>query len=165
MKKVLYIVFISLLLPIAKKINAGPMVGYSSKMEVALWIQTTSECDVKFIYWDKTKPDIILETETFKTDKQSGFTATLIADKVISGSEYFYQPIVDGNKIEFEYSLEFKTQKHWEYRTNPPDFSFAFGVVLILMKKIKTDQEKVMGEIILYILQYSKKTRFDDMAW
>ena len=164
MKKVLYIFFISLLLPFAKKINAGPMVGYSSKMEVALWIQTTSECDVKFIYWDKTKPDIIFETETFRTDKKSGFTATLIADNVISGSEYFYQPVVDGKKIEFEYSLEFKTQKHWEYRTNPPDFSFAFGSCAYTNEKDKDRPGKSYGgDYFIYSSILEKKP--DLMIW
>ena len=33
-------------------INAGPMVGYSKKIEVALWIQTNTAADVKFLYWD-----------------------------------------------------------------------------------------------------------------
>ena len=141
------------------------MVGYSSKMEVALWIQTTSECDVKFIYWDKIKPDIILETETFKTDKQSGFTATLIADKVISGSEYFYQPIVDGKKIEFEYSLEFKTQNIGNIEQIHPILVLLLEVVLILMKKIKTDQEKLWGRLFYIFFNTRKKTRFDDMAW
>ena len=30
-------------------------------------------------------------------------------------------------KIEFDYKLEFQSQEHWEYRKNPPDFSFAVG--------------------------------------
>ena len=33
-------------------INAGPMVGYSEKMEVALWIQTKTQAEIKFLYWD-----------------------------------------------------------------------------------------------------------------
>ena len=33
-------------------INAGPMVGYSKKREVALWIQTTQSVDVAFRYWN-----------------------------------------------------------------------------------------------------------------
>ena len=44
-------------------INAGPTVGYSHKIEVALWIQTNTEADVKFLYWDINKPNQIFETE------------------------------------------------------------------------------------------------------
>ena len=127
MKKVLYIVFISLLLPIAKKINAGPMVGYSSKMEVALWIQTKTEADVKFLYWDVNNPKITFETDSKTTEKVSGFTATLIADLVQPGTIYNYQPIINGSKINLDYKLEFQTQEHWEYRKDAPDFSFSIG--------------------------------------
>ena len=41
-----------------QSINSGPMVGYSEKMEVALWIQTNKEADVKFIYWDINTPKL-----------------------------------------------------------------------------------------------------------
>ena len=43
-------------------INAGPMVGYSKKIEVALWIQTNTSADVKFLYWDINKPNQLFET-------------------------------------------------------------------------------------------------------
>ena len=43
-----FLILISLVTPNKSLINSGPMVGYSSKMEVALWIQTTNESDVKF---------------------------------------------------------------------------------------------------------------------
>ncbi len=128
MKNFIFIVLLTCFL-ISKQdnINAGPMVGYSTKMEVALWIQTTTQSDVKFAYWDIDNPNQVFETDNFITDKISGFTATLVADKVKPGTVYQYQPIIDGIKINFGYDLKFQTQKHWEYRTNPPDFTFAFG--------------------------------------
>lgn len=128
MKNFIFIVLLTCFL-ISKQdnINAGPMVGYSTKMEVALWIQTTTQSDVKFAYWDIDNPNQVFETDNFITDKISSFTATLVADKVKPGTVYQYQPIIDGIKINFGYDLKFQTQKHWEYRTNPPDFTFAFG--------------------------------------
>ena len=108
-------------------INAGPMVGYSKKIEVALWIQTNTEANVKFIYWDINNLNEVFETEQITTNKKSGFTATLIADLVQPGKIYHYQPIINGNKINFDYELEFQTQEHWEYRKAAPDFSFAVG--------------------------------------
>ena len=140
-----FLILISFITPNKSLINAGPMVGYSSKMEVALWIQTNNESDVKFLYWDKKNPHLILETENFKTEKKSGYTATLIADKVTSGTEYYYQPVINGKKINFDYSLEFQTQKHWEYRTNPPDFSFAFGSCAYTNEKDKDRPGKSYG--------------------
>ena len=145
MKILFFLILISLVTPNKSIVNAGPMVGYSSKMEVALWIQTNNESDVKFLYWDKKNPSLILETENFKTEKKSGYTATLIADKVTSGTEYYYQPVINGKKINFDYSLEFQTQKHWEYRTNPPDFSFAFGSCAYTNEKDKDRPGKSYG--------------------
>jgi len=112
----------------AKKIiNAGPMVGYSEKMEGALWIQTKKEANVKFLYWNINDPNEIFETDHITTTKESGFTATIIADLVEPGKTYNYQPVIDGIKVDFDYKLEFQTQEHWEYRTHPPNFSFAVG--------------------------------------
>ena len=108
-------------------INAGPMVGYSEKMEVALWIQTKTQAEIKFLYWDVSEPEVKFETESITTDKVSGFTATLIADLVKPGTVYNYQPIINSNNISFDYNLEFQTQEHWEYRKNAPDFTFAIG--------------------------------------
>tara|TARA_Y100000994_G_scaffold248792_1_gene257670 strand:- start:299 stop:1615 length:1317 start_codon:yes stop_codon:yes gene_type:complete len=119
--------FISFIIPSNSIVNSGPMVGYSTKSEVALWIQTKKSSKVKFIYWDINESSNIFETEEIITSKNSGFTATLIADLVKPGTIYQYQPIIDNQKIEFDYKLEFQTQKHWEYRTSPPNFSFAVG--------------------------------------
>ena len=66
MKIIFYILFISSIFPFKDKINAGPMVGYSTKREVALWIQTKAEFDVKFLYWDKNNPNIILRQKITK---------------------------------------------------------------------------------------------------
>ena len=128
MKKFIFIVLIvSFSFTQKNNINAGPMVGYSEKIEVALWVQTNTSADVKFLYWDINKPNQIFETNHLITNKESGFTATLIADLVQPGKIYHYQPVIDGNKVSFDYKLEFQTQEHWEYRKDAPDFSFAVG--------------------------------------
>ena len=124
---IVIVLFIAVLFSKENNINAGPMVGYSEKVEVALWIQTKTEADVKFLYWDVNNPKIIFETDSKTTEKVSGFTATLIADLVQPGTIYNYQPIINGSKINLDYKLEFQTQEHWEYRKDAPDFSFSIG--------------------------------------
>tara|TARA_B100001123_G_C15312048_1_gene1024768 strand:+ start:129 stop:1463 length:1335 start_codon:yes stop_codon:yes gene_type:complete len=111
----------------ADYINAGPMVGYSAKREVALWIQTNTQADVKFEYWEVSNPDEIFSTSSILTDKDSGFTGTFIADSVEPGRTYYYRPVINDEIITHNYLLEFQTQSHWEYRTDPPAFSFAAG--------------------------------------
>ena len=141
--------FISFIIPSNSIVNSGPMVGYSTKSEVALWIQTKKSSKVKFIYWDINESSNIFETEEITTSKNSGFTATLIADLVKPGTIYQYQPIIDNQKIEFDYKLEFQTQEHWEYRTLPPDFSFAVGSCAYTNEIEKDRPGKVMVVIIL----------------
>ena len=50
-------------------INAGPMAGYSTKREVALWIQTTGSVNVRFEYWEATNPTKIFSTNSILTNK------------------------------------------------------------------------------------------------
>ena len=64
MKKFIFIVLIvSFSFTQKNNINAGPMVGYSQKSEVALWIQTKESSNVKFIYWEINDSDKVFETE------------------------------------------------------------------------------------------------------
>ena len=62
----------STIFPLNTIINSGPMVGYSEKSEVALWIQTKESSKVKFIYWDIDNSAEIFETKEIITDKKSG---------------------------------------------------------------------------------------------
>ena len=113
-----------------QSINSGPMVGYSTKREVALWIQTTASKKVRFNYWEKDNPNKnnkTLTTDEIITDKSDGFTATIIVENLSPGKVYQYVPIINDTLVEINYNLEFQTQAHWEYRFNPPNFSFAAG--------------------------------------
>tara|TARA_B100002052_G_C15881621_1_gene599551 strand:+ start:1034 stop:2359 length:1326 start_codon:yes stop_codon:yes gene_type:complete len=128
------------------KINSGPMVGYSEKSEVALWIQTSKEARLKFSYWDINFPNKKYHTNTIVTNKESGYTATLIADEVKPGNKYNYHPIIDDEIIFFDYELEFQTQEHWEYRKDAPNFSFAVGSCAYTNEKAKDRPGKSYGQ-------------------
>ena len=127
-------------------INSGPMVGYSEKSEVALWIQTTKEAQVKFSYWDINFPNKKYQTSTLVTNKESGYTLTVIADQVKPGTKYNYHPIIDDEIIFFDYELEFQTQEHWEYRKDAPNFSFAVGSCAYTNEKTKDRPGKSYGQ-------------------
>jgi alkaline phosphatase D len=43
------------------------------------------------------------------------------------GKKYDYEVLVNGKKMAFDYALEFQTQDLWQYRHDPPAFSFIFG--------------------------------------
>ena len=108
-------------------LQSGPMIGYSEMLEVMLWAQTTKEAKVKIIYYNINKPDIKHSTNTVSTNKNNGFTAHLIADKLEPGQIYNYDLYINNKKISFDYKTQFKTQKIWKWREDAPDFSFASG--------------------------------------
>ncbi|MFA3781681.1 alkaline phosphatase [Melioribacteraceae bacterium 4301-Me] len=113
-------------------LQAGPMVGYSQMREVMLWVQTTKPAKVKIVYWDKKNPSQKFETKEYLTSESDAFTAHLIADKVEPGIKYNYALFINGKKVERPYILEFQTQKLWQWREDPPEFSFAVGSCLYI---------------------------------
>lgn len=165
-KSILFILISSLFIASDKSsiIQSGPMVGYSEKSEVALWIQTKSPSKVQFVYWDTNNPSRKYFTNEFFTEKVSSFTAELIADSIKPGKVYNYKPIINDNDIDLDYLLEFQSQEHWEYRTNPPNFSFAVGSCAYTNEIEKDRPGKSYGEGY-YIYKKILNKNPDFMIW
>lgn len=108
-------------------LSSGPMVGYAEMREVMLWAQTTAPADVFVQYWEQGKPKEKFKTAVLKTRAEDAYTAHLLADKVQPGKTYEYELVVGGKVEKRDYPLTFKTPPLWLYRTDPPQFSFAFG--------------------------------------
>ena len=127
--KILFLVFLAncSITPIYAQLASGPMIGAVDFKEVKIWVQTQSEKNVYIKYRSKGSSDRYLETQTVLTNKDRAFTAVLVADKVEPGTEYEYEISVSGEPVISNVSYNFKTQKHWQYRTNPPEFSFLAG--------------------------------------
>lgn len=108
-------------------LQSGPMVGYSSMKEVALWVQTTNQAEVYFEYWIKGDKSKKWQTRKAQTTKDKAFAITLIADEVKPSQEYDYALFIEGKQQKFDFELRFETQKLWQWRTDPPNFKFALG--------------------------------------
>ena len=123
-------IFITLLLlaplVVTAQIKSGPMLGYSEMKEVLVWVQTEKPADVSIQYWEKGDKTIH-KTDPIHTEKSTAYIARIIADEVTMGKKYEYEVLVNGKKMAFEYALEFQTQDLWQYRHDPPAFSFIFG--------------------------------------
>lgn len=109
------------------QIKSGPMIGYADYREVMLWVQTEKASKVKINYWEQGKPTTKKSTEEILTTKENAFSTKLLADDAYPGKVYDYEVIVNGKLVKRPYSLTFKTQTLWQYRTDPPTVKFAFG--------------------------------------
>lgn len=128
---IVFILLISLILQIPALaqglLQSGPMVGYSAMREAGLWVQTTKPAKVKIAFWNVKEPKKVFYTNEVLTKKEEGHTAKLIADNLEPGQIYNYSLLINGKKESRPYELKFQTQKLWQYRTEPPKFTFAAG--------------------------------------
>lgn len=130
MKKILAFFAVSVMLPGFAQhslINAGPMVGHTSMTETYLWIQTRKPAKVRFYYYPDGHPEQKRMTSTCKTVKKDGFTCKIKLTDLQRGTLYRYGVLINGNRVRFDYPLQFKTQDIWRYHKAPEDFSFVFG--------------------------------------
>lgn len=126
MKRILIALFLTAPLLMSAQIKSGPMLGYSEMKEVLVWVQTEKPADVSIQYWEKGDKTIH-KTDPVHTEKATAYIARIIADEVTMGKKYEYEVLVNGKKMAFDYALEFQTQDLWQYRHDPPAFSFIFG--------------------------------------
>lgn len=108
-------------------LQSGPMVGYSEMREVLLWVQTKQGAKVQIAYWETTQPNQKMMTDAVSTQKQTAFTAKLIADQVQPGKRYNYQLLLNDKPVELSYPATFQSQTLWQWRTDAPDFKIALG--------------------------------------
>ncbi len=112
---------------LAATLVAGPMVGYSTMREVAVWVQTDAEARVQLRYRPAGSTAEYSTSHEVQTFAHSFHTAHLIAASVEPGTRYEYQVLIDGQVQPREYALEFSTQPLWQWRGDPPPFTFALG--------------------------------------
>jgi alkaline phosphatase D len=80
------------------------------------------------------------------------------------GKKYEYEVLVNGKKMAFDYTLEFQTQELWQYRKDPPAFSFIFGTCNYVNEEA-TDRpgRGYGGADEVYAAMHAKKPDF--MLW
>lgn len=113
------------LLNIKAQIISGPMLGYKTMREVAVWIQTEHAQEVIFQYRSIDGRSKWAYTSA-TTEEREAYTHTFIAKNLRPGTNYIYSIFVKDDQAN-AIKGKFSTQLLWQYRTDPPDFSFAFG--------------------------------------
>lgn len=138
MRMFILICMLSFILSAAKAQNdllqSGPMLGYSEKREVMVWVQTRKSAKVQIRYWDKSKVSsqqtaskMARTTEPVLTLKENDFIAHIAVGELEPGTKYDYEVLINKDPLDHSYPFTFQTQKLWEWRTDPQDFSAAFG--------------------------------------
>ena len=103
------------------------MVGYGQMTEVLLWAQTTKPATVHYQYWEKENPKSKMKSALIKTSEENSFIAKTIISGLPPGKKFEYELFIDGKTVKRNYPLQFQTQALWQWRTDPPAFTVAFG--------------------------------------
>ncbi len=164
MKSIIIALFLLAPLFVSAQIKSGPMLGYSDMKEVLIWVQTEKAAQVSIRYWEKGDNKMIHKTDPLKTEKAQAYIARIIADEVSMGKKYEYEVVIDGKKMFFDYPLEFQTQELWQWRKDPPAFSFIFGTCNYV-NETETDRpgRPYGGADEVYAAMHAKKPDF--MLW
>lgn len=127
------------------KLQSGPMVGYVEMREVALWVQTTEAAKVYVQYFDKANSNKVFKTTEILTSKEDAFVAKPIADQVQPGITYHYDVFINGKKLAFDYPTTFTARPLWQWRQDPPAFTFALGSCMYVSEEVYDRPGKPYG--------------------
>lgn len=116
-------------------LQSGPMLGYVEMQEANLWLQTTEEATIEIRYWVKGNENGTGHIVSASTDADDSFSKHIKLTDLEYGTTYKYDLYLNGNKVSLSYPTEFTTQNLWQWRTDPPAFSLAFGSCLYINDK------------------------------
>ncbi len=146
----------------SEMLQSGPMVGYSGFREVLIWVQTSEAASVKIGYYSEGETERF--TKSVQTEASEDFIAKLYPHEVDYGKTYTYKLYINDKYVPRNYPLKFQTQPLWQFRTDPPDFSFAIGSCLYI-NEIKDDRAGKPYAEGYSILNEITKKQPDFMVW
>jgi len=110
------------------KVINGPVLGYAEMREAIIWLQLSKSGSAYAIYDDlSTEKEEEYRSETVSTSPSVANTLKLRFTEVEPGRKYSYHLYVNEQIQDFDFPLEFETEPLWDYRSEPPSFSFATG--------------------------------------
>ncbi len=140
------------------------MLAYSEMTETAIWVQTTQDAEVQIRYWQKGKPETSRLTPIIRTNAQNDHIALFRLTGLPFGTRFEYELYLNGERVARDYPLEFQTQPHWRWRTDPPEFSFAVGSCAYFNDPIVDRPGRPYGgEYEIFLAIHAKRPDF--MLW
>jgi len=111
----------------AAEIVAGPMPGHSAMRAAKVWLQTDAPAELRLRYWPQQQPESIYQSEVRVSEAQTAHTVEFDVVGLEPGMRYTYRVVLDGVEQKPSFDQTFRTQPLWQWRSDPPDFSFALG--------------------------------------
>jgi alkaline phosphatase D len=108
-------------------VRSGPMVGYGEMTETMVWVQTTGPATVQYRYWIEGEKEGAQLSKKVRATEDADFIAKVVLSNLKPGTRYEYELLLNGKVHPRPYRLTFSTQPFWQWRTEPPAFSVAFG--------------------------------------
>lgn len=125
MRTLLTITLFTACLAHANSIKSGPMLGHVTLRAANIWIQAKEQGEVKLHYWEKSHPDDITKIAG-QLNEVLGNVHTFKLSNLFPGTEYNYQ-VFFGKSAKKTKTFSFSTQKLWQWREDPPEFSVLTG--------------------------------------
>ncbi len=130
MRKIIYSLLFFALVALdlySQSLKSGPMMGYNTMREVGVWVQLENQGYVSIKYWPKDNDAEAQNSETFYSEDYKANTATISLTNLEPGTTYKYKVIVNDLESPTTPIYSFATQKLWQWREDPPEFSFLAG--------------------------------------
>lgn len=159
------------------QILSGPMLGTNTMREVQIWVQLDREAELQLHYAPLENPRDKNVSPVVETSSHHAFTATLLAHGLEPGTTYSYDIYMNGEAMEIKnplaedrenkvsQPLTFTTQGLWQYRTDPPNFSFLTGSCLYTNDPDYDRPGRPYGESSDTLFSSMSKLSGDFMLW
>jgi alkaline phosphatase D len=115
---------------------SGPMLGYQTHREVAIWLETRDAKEIALSYRRVDTPEagggsgvrpVTVTLPAPAPTPAGGQPVKFILGPLEMGARYTYSVAIDGRAIKRPYPLTFRTTAQFEWREPAPDFSFLLG--------------------------------------
>jgi len=121
------------LLHAAGTLVSGPLLGYQTHREVAIWVEVEDAREVSLSYVRADLPDGATQAPVTVTrpapppGPAGGQPMKFVLGPLEMGARYSYSISIDGRSVARPYPLGFRTTAQFEWRAPAPDFSFLLG--------------------------------------
>mgnify|MGYP002078529241 CR=1 FL=1 len=140
------------------------MLGPVATREAIIWVQTHDAAKVRVSCKLAEKDAPWVATQEIMTEAKNSYIAHITLSMLEPGKSYEYEVLVNGIKQKFDYPLLFKTQPLWQFRSDPPDFSFVAGSCFYVNDEAYDRPGKPYGGEY-QILNHIQNEKADFMVW